>query len=164
MNKKYILNQEGAQRKMQRIAYEIWENNIDEKQIILAGIKENGIVIAKNIQQLLEHISSIQVQPITISLDKKMPQEIILNDYADFNDRVVIIVDDVSNSGKTMLYALKPFLEFHPKKIQTLVLVERTHKAFPINPDYVGLSVATTLQEHIHVEVDGDTVKGAWME
>jgi pyrimidine operon attenuation protein / uracil phosphoribosyltransferase len=82
----------------------------------------------------------------------------------DFNKKVVILVDDVANSGKTLTYALKPFLEFHPKKIQTLVLVERSHKVFPVQPDYVGLSVGTTLQEHIYVEVDGDEVKGAWLE
>jgi pyrimidine operon attenuation protein/uracil phosphoribosyltransferase len=78
--------------------------------------------------------------------------------------KVVILVDDVANSGKTLLYALKPFLSFHPRKIQTLVLVERTHKMFPVNSDYVGLSVATTLQENIIVEVSNGEVTGAWME
>ena len=82
----------------------------------------------------------------------------------ELNGKVVILVDDVSNSGRTLTYALKPFLQSHPKKIQTLVLVERRHTAFPVQPDYVGLSVATTLQEHIYVEVEGDDVVGAWME
>jgi pyrimidine operon attenuation protein / uracil phosphoribosyltransferase len=70
----------------------------------------------------------------------------------------------VANSGKTLLYSMKPFLEFHPKKIQALVLVERRHNAFPVKPDYVGLSIATTLQEHIYVEIEGERVKGAWLE
>ncbi|MET0243089.1 MAG: phosphoribosyltransferase family protein [Flavitalea sp.] len=80
------------------------------------------------------------------------------------DDKVIILVDDVANSGKTLLYALKPFLEFHPKKIQIVVLVGRTHKSFPIQPDYVGLSLSTTFQEHIFVEVNGERVTGAWME
>ncbi len=75
----------------------------------------------------------------------------------------VVVIDDVTNSGRTLLYALKPLLEFHPKSIQTLVMVERMHKLFPVNPDYVGLSVATTLQEHIQVEVEGDVVTGAYI-
>jgi pyrimidine operon attenuation protein/uracil phosphoribosyltransferase len=74
------------------------------------------------------------------------------------------LIDDVANSGKTLSFALKPFLEYQPKKIQTLVLVERSHKAFPVQPDYVGLSVATTIQEHIYVEVEGETVMGAYLE
>ena len=74
------------------------------------------------------------------------------------------LLDDVANSGKTLLYAMKPFLEQHPRKIEALVLVERSHKAYPIQPDYTGLSLATTLQDHIYVEVDGDLVRGAWLE
>ena len=101
---------------------------------------------------------------ITISLDKKNPKEVTLSRYPDFNNQVIIIIDDVSNSGKTLLYAIKPFLDLNPKKIQTLVLVERSHNAFPVKPDYVGLSVATTLQEHIYVEVEKGRVKGAWLE
>ncbi len=82
----------------------------------------------------------------------------------DFNDKVIIIIDDVANSGRTVLYALKPFLDFYPKKIQTLVLVERRHNSFPVRPDYIGLSVATTLQEHIFVEVDSEKVVGAYLQ
>jgi pyrimidine operon attenuation protein/uracil phosphoribosyltransferase len=77
---------------------------------------------------------------------------------------VIIVVDDVANSGKTMLYALQPFLRNQPKKIQTLALVDRTHKTFPVHTDYVGFALATTLQEHIFVEVSGEIVTGAWLE
>ena len=77
--------------------------------------------------------------------------------------QVIIVVDDVSNTGKTLLYAFKPFLQYQPKKIQTLVLVERSHKLFAVQPDYVGLSVATTLQEHISVETKDDEITGAWL-
>jgi pyrimidine operon attenuation protein/uracil phosphoribosyltransferase len=82
----------------------------------------------------------------------------------DFTNKVIILVDDVANSGKTLLYALKPFLAFHPKKIQMLVLVERSHNSFPVHPDYVGLSVSTTLQEHIYVEVEEGKIAGTYLQ
>ena len=163
-DKKYILSKEVVGKKLQRMAYEILENNIDEKEIILAGIRESGSVVAKMIQQMLGEISSIKTELITITLDKKEPTDVSLSKAFDFNWKVIILIDDVSNSGKTLLYALKPFVVSHPKKIQTLVLVERTHTSFPVRPDYVGLSIATTLQEHIFVEVKGEEVTGAYLQ
>src|SRR5262245_21303117 len=146
------------------MAFEILENNIDEKEIILAGIRESGSVVARVIQRILGEISSLKTELITITLDKKDPVDVSLSKTIDFNNKVIILIDDVSNSGKTLLYALKPFIISHPKKIQTLVLVERTHTSFPVRPDYVGLSVATTLQEHIFVEVKDDSVNGAYLQ
>lgn len=164
MARNYILDEGTVARKLERIAYEIVENNLDEQQIILAGIQENGSTIARNIQQMLQSISKISIELIDISLDKKRPGDIALSKTMDFTNKVIIVIDDVANSGKTMLYAIKPFLAFLPKKIQTLALVERTHKKYPVKTDYVGLSVATTLQEHIFVEVNGNVVTGAYME
>ena len=164
MEKNYILSTEAAEKKLRRMAYEILENNFGEKEVILAGIRESGSVIARNIQRLLEGIGQVRTELITISLDKKAPKEVTLSKKISINDRIVIVIDDVANSGKTPLYAMKPFLESHPKKIQALVLVERRHNAFPVKPDYVGLSIATTLQEHIYVEIEGEQVKGAWLE
>ena len=146
------------------MAYEILENNFGEKEFILAGIRENGSVIARNIQAQLKEISNLSIELLTINLDKNKPQVVTLDKQIDFRDKIILLIDDVSNSGRTLLYALKPFLETDLKKIQTLVLVERSHNTFPVKPDYVGLSVATTLQEHIFVEVEGDRVKGAWLE
>ncbi|HEX6849417.1 MAG TPA: phosphoribosyltransferase family protein [Chitinophagaceae bacterium] len=162
--KKYILSKEVVEKKLRRMAFEILENNIDEKEIILAGIRESGSVVAKVIRQMLGEISSIKTELITITLDKKTPSDVTLSKSIDFNEKVIILIDDVSNSGKTLLYALKPFVEFQPKKIQTLVLVERTHTSFPVRPDYVGLSIATTLLEHIFVEVKGEEVTGAYLK
>lgn len=161
--KKYILSREVVEKKLRRMAYEILENNIDEKEIILAGIRESGSVVARVIQNMLGEISSIKTELITITLDKKEPIDVSLSKSFDFNEKVIIVIDDVSNSGKTLLYALKPFIAFHPKKIQILVLVERTHTSFPVRPDYVGLSIATTIQEHIFVEVKGEEVTGAYL-
>jgi len=162
-NRKYILNKEVAAKKLQRMAYEILENNIDEKKIILAGIPENGSVIAKTIQKILGDISSLQTELISVSLDKRNPKEIVLSKQMDFNNEIIIVIDDVVSSGKTLLYSLKPFLDYQPKKIQTLVLVERSYKNFPVRPDYVGLSISTTLQEHIFVEVNDNEVTGAYL-
>ena len=163
-NKKYILSKEVVEKKLRRMAFEILENNIDEKEIILAGIRESGSVVAKVIQKMLGEISAIKTELITITLDKNEPTNVSLNKSYDFNGKVIVVIDDVSNSGKTLLYALKPFIVSHPKKIQTLVLVERTHTSFPVRPDYVGLSIATTLQEHIFVEVKGEVVMGAYLK
>ena len=160
----YILTEEVAEKKMRRMAYEILENNFGEKEFVLAGIRESGLVIARNIQSLLREIGEVSTELIGIALDKRMPDEVRLSKDIPLNDKVVIVIDDVANSGKTLLYALKPFLAFHPKKIQALVLVERRHNAFPVKPDYVGLSIATTLQEHIYVEVEGEHVKGAYLQ
>src|SRR5690349_5298113 len=136
--KNYILTQPVAGKKLRRMAYEILENNADEQQLILAGIKENGSVIARNIQRHLQDIAAdrLKTRLIEISLDKKRPGAVTISEALPFDDEVIIIIDDVAMSGKTLLYAMKPFLEFHPRKIESLVLVERSHKAFPVQPDY----------------------------
>jgi pyrimidine operon attenuation protein / uracil phosphoribosyltransferase len=162
--KNYILDQSVAEKKMRRMALEIIENNADEKELILAGVRESGSIVARCIQKMLAEISPVKTSLLTITLDKRQPGEVVLSQSADFNDKVIILIDDVANSGKTLLYALKPFLAYHPKKIQTLVLVERSHNSFPVHPDYAGISIATTLQEHIYVQVDEEKVLGAYLE
>jgi pyrimidine operon attenuation protein/uracil phosphoribosyltransferase len=162
--KNYILDRSTAEKKMRRMALEIIENNFDEKEIILAGIRESGGVVAKNIRRMIAENSDLKTELISVDLDKKNPKDIRLGKGVDFNNKVIILIDDVANTGKTLLYALKPLLDFYPKKIQTLVLVERKHNSFPVRPDYIGLSIATTLQEHIFVEVDEEKVLGAYME
>ena len=163
-DKKYILSKEVAAKKLRRLALEIIESNPDEKELILAGIRGSGTVVADCIQKNISALSSLNTKLITLTLDKKEPKEVELSEKIDFNNKVIILVDDVANSGKTMLYALKPFISFHPKKIQTLVLVERSHKQFPIHADYLGLSVASTMQEHIYVEVSDTEVLGAYLQ
>ncbi|MGZ5190560.1 MAG: phosphoribosyltransferase family protein [Flavisolibacter sp.] len=158
-----VLDKERINRKLRRMALEVAEQNIEEKQLVIAGIEGNGEIVAKCLAGDLKELAGMQTDSITIKLNKKNPMEVTFDRTIDFNDKVIIIVDDVANTGKTMLYALKPFLNAHPKKIQTLVLVERSHKMFPIQTDYVGLSITTTLQEHIEVEVEGETVVGAWL-
>lgn len=162
--KKYILDEAAAAVKMERMAYEIAEQlGSTDETIILAGVRDNGLVMAHTLARLIEKIAGIRSEIIDISLDKRQPGEVLVSPAIDVNDRVIIVVDDVVNSGKTSLYALKPFLESRPRQIQLLTLIERTHKTFPVKADYVGISLATTLQEHIYVEVSGDRVTGAYM-
>ena len=162
--KNYILEEKVINKKLRRMAFEIMENNPDAGELILVGIRENGSTIARNVQRLLAENSTIKTKLINLSLDKRHPTTILLDDSIDFNSKNIILIDDVSNSGKTMMYALKPFLESFPAKIETLVLVERTHKLFPVKSDYVGISLATTFQDHIYVEVDGERITGAYIE
>ncbi|MDP4284415.1 MAG: phosphoribosyltransferase family protein [Bacteroidota bacterium] len=157
----FIMSKEIAYRKIQRIAYEITEHNINEKQIIIAGIKKNGLIIANILHGFLKEIFKGEIIVIGINLNKKDPKNASVSDEIDFENKIVIITDDVVNSGRTLLYALKPFLDFYPKKIQTLVLVERSHKEFPVTPDYVGLSISTALSEKIIVETEGGEILGA---
>ena len=162
--KKYILSKEAAEKKLRRMALQVAEQNYDEPQLVLIGIKENGLVIARKISGYLQEVYNGEIIVIELSLNKKKPADVTLNPVFDVNGKAVLLIDDVANSGSTMLYALKPLLETYPKKIQTLALVERTHKSFPIDVDYVGLSISTTLDEHINVEVEGSEVGGAWVE
>lgn len=143
------------------MAYEIVEQNVNEKQIILAGIKQNGSVIATALYQFLKEIFKGEIKIIEIKIDKKDPKNISLSEKIDFDNKVILVVDDVANSGKTLLYALRPFLDFYPKKIQTLVLVERSYKEFPVSPDYVGLSVSTASTEKIIVAVSKGKIERA---
>ena len=157
----FILTKEIAYNKMQRMAYEIIEKNFGEKEIIIAGIKQNGLIIANILYDYLKPVFKGELKVLEISLDKKAPKNISLSEEMNFDDKVVIITDDVSNSGRTLLYAVKPFLDFYPKKIQTLVLVERSYQLFPLSPDYVGMSIATALSEKIIVEIEGKEITGA---
>jgi pyrimidine operon attenuation protein/uracil phosphoribosyltransferase len=159
-----ILSKEIAQKKLRRMAMEVAERNHDKDSLILIGIKENGMVIAQKIAGYLKEVFKGSIQLVSLSMDKKNPAEIILSEWPDFNAATVILIDDVANSGRTMLYALKPLLEQYPKSIQTLALVERTHKQFPVQVDYVGHSVSTTQDEMIIVEVSGGEVEGAFFD
>ncbi|MFT3901862.1 MAG: phosphoribosyltransferase family protein [Niabella sp.] len=162
--KNYILTGEVIEKKLQRLALEVVEQNIEEKEITLVGIAPYGVVMAKIVQELIQKWSSISTKLITLKIDKVTPGEVELDASLDIKGKVVVVVDDVTNSGKTLLYSMKPFLEHHPKKVQIMVLVERSHKAYPVSADYKGISLATTLQEHIFVEVEGDKITGAYMK
>ena len=161
--KNCVLDAEAIDRKIRRMALEVAEQNIEEKELIIAGIAGNGEVVADYITEELRKILSVNITCLVVRLNKKEPNLVECDPSVSLDNKVAIIVDDVANTGKTMMYALKPFLNASPKKIQTLVLVERSHKMFPVQTDYAGLSITTTLQEHITVETEGGKILGAWL-
>jgi pyrimidine operon attenuation protein/uracil phosphoribosyltransferase len=157
MKKIKILTGEEILQKTRRIAYQIVEDNYDESELILIGIKPNGFEYAGQLKKEIEAIDGIKVVLLELTLNKAKPlQDAIALDLGKktLNDKTIIVVDDVANTGKTLYYALKPIMEFSPKKVQAAVLVDRQHKLFPVSPDFVGLSLSTTMQEHILVEFD----------
>lgn len=153
--KTLVLDKKKVEQKIDRIAYEIYENNHDEKEIIMAGIDGNGYVLAEKLSKRLQDLSPIKVNLVKITIDKEanMPgQPVCSLTEKDFKNKVIVLVDDVLNSGKTLIYAAKYFLTTPVKRLRTVVLVDRDHKRFPIKADYIGLSLGTTLKEHISVE------------
>lgn len=161
--KNVILTQDIIQKKLERIAYEIYEHNSDEQELILAGIWDRGVIMAQKIATILQKIAPFRIRLIELHLDKQHPLEVKLSEEMDFNGKVIVLIDDVANSGRTMLYALKPFLQYLPRKIQTAVLVDRRHKSFPLSVDFVGYSLATTLQDMVMVDVEGEEIRSAYL-
>ncbi|MGE7775090.1 phosphoribosyltransferase family protein [Chitinophaga sp. NPDC101104] len=162
-NRNVILTGEVIEKKIERIAYEIYEHNYDEPSIILAGIWDRGSLITQKIADHLRRIAPFDVEVMEIRLDKLSPGEVTLSKTADFTGKVIVVIDDVANSGRTMLYAIKPFLAYLPKKIQTAVLVDRRHKSFPLSVDFVGYSLATTPQNMVMVDVEGEEIASAYL-
>jgi pyrimidine operon attenuation protein/uracil phosphoribosyltransferase len=135
------------------MAYEILERNYDAKEIVLVGLQERGYSVAEVLQAQIQLISKIKTRLIALEIDKENPIDCKLTDSAGLDGKIILIVDDVVNSGRTLMYALNPFLNILAAKIQIAVMVDRSHKDYPIVPDFIGMSISTTLQEHIQLEV-----------
>jgi len=151
-----LLNQKQIQQKIKRLAIEILEHNYKEKEIILAGINNNGMAFAQLLYEQLKSLTKAQIKLTKISLSPANPLEKDIEiemPLAKMVNKVIIIVDDVANTGRTIFYATKPLLTILPKKVEVAVLVDRKHKSFPIKVDYVGLSLATTMRENIEVKI-----------
>ena len=157
LNSMRILDQKKIKQKIKRLAIEIIENNYNEKEIIIAGINNNGHGFAKLILRQLRKLSAdIKFTTARVTLDpaKPLSTEVTMSiPPADYKGKVVILIDDVANTGRTTFFAFKPFMEVLTKKIEVAVLVNRKHKLFPIKVDYVGVSLATTLKENIEVRL-----------
>ena len=152
MNVAEILNSKQIQQKLNRLTYEVLEHNFNEKELLIAGIEGNGYILAKRVTDSLKKITKQKITLGKITIDKKNPLATdpkIDFTEKDYKNKTVILVDDVLNSGKTLIYGVKIFLDKPVKKINTLVLVDRSHTQFPVKADFVGLSLSTTLQEHI---------------
>lgn len=158
-----VLNASSADKKIRRMALEIAERNEGVTEIIIIGIKENGIFLAKKIEEYLQPNFAGQLKTIALTINKNNPNEVILSEDVILKKKLILLVDDVANSGKTMLYSIRPLLLKFPSQIQTLALVERTHKMFPLALNYVGLSVSTTKEETIVVNVQNGKIESAFL-
>ena len=157
-DKTVLLNKDQIEAKINRMVHEIHEMCFAEEEIIFCGITPgNGSIISDRIVKKLTSISTIKIKKVTIEINKSNPLAEKINCVLrseEYANKTVVIVDDVSNSGKTLMYAAKYFLESPIKAIRPLVLVDRNHSVYPIKPSFVGLTVSTTLQDHIHVEMN----------
>jgi pyrimidine operon attenuation protein/uracil phosphoribosyltransferase len=155
MKKIKILDSQQIDQKLNRLAYQVYESNFKEKELLIVGIEGNGYKLAQRIVAILETISNMKINIGKIKLDKDKPW---LKDPSidftekDFENKSIILVDDVLNSGKTLMYAVKLFLNKPVKQLNTLILVDRSHTRFPVKADFVGLSLSTTLQERIDTD------------
>lgn len=159
--KNLILDNNQVRQKIKRIAYEIVEHNFTEKEVILAGIWLQGYKVAEIIKSELDKIADFSITLLKIELDKDLPtqSDILLDkDISIVENKVVIIVDDVLNTGRTMAYSLKPFLNLKVKKIETASLVNRSHTAFPLSSTYTGYELSTTINNHVLVEIKSNKV------
>lgn len=156
MNQNLILNPVQINHKIKRIAYQIYETFSNEKEVVIAGINGNGYVFAKEIAKVVQEISPIKILLCEIKINKKKPMDKIETSLTteEYKDKSVILVDDVLHSGTTLVYGVKHFLEVPLKKLKTAVLVDRNHKKYPIKVDFKGLSLSTSLQEHVSVSFD----------
>jgi len=155
MAKTKILDNTQISHKLNRMAYEVYEKNYGEKELLIVGIEGNGYKVAERLTEILTKISSIKINLSKIKLDKENPwskEPIISFTEKDYINKSVVIVDDVLNSGKTVMYAVKPFLNKSLKRLNVLVLVDRSHSRYPVKADFVGLSLSTTMQEHIEAD------------
>jgi pyrimidine operon attenuation protein/uracil phosphoribosyltransferase len=148
-----ILNHQEIQHKIKRISYQIYETFVDEKEIIIAGVSKSGFVLAEKICDELKKISDLNITLCEVNINKQNPQEQITTSIPSdqYSNKGLILVDDVLNSGTTLIYGVKHFLEVPLSKFKTAVLVDRNHKKYPVKADFKGLSLSTSLQEHIQV-------------
>ncbi|MHB0756082.1 phosphoribosyltransferase domain-containing protein [Polaribacter sp. M15] len=149
-----ILNTNQINQKIRRIAYQIYETNSNEKEVIIAGIVGNGYVLSEKLVKILNEISTLKVTLCEVKINKKKPLEAISTSLKveDYKNKSLVLVDDVLNSGTTLIYGVKHFLEVPLKKFKTAVLVNRNHKKYPVKADFKGVSLSTSIKEHVQVD------------
>lgn len=166
MKKNLIINKESIQFKLKRLAYQILEDNYAEKEIELIGIEKSGESLAKHLKKEIQKIQKIDINIHLLNINKKNPLAkpiTVSTDVQELENKSIIIVDDVVNTGKTSFYAFKPLLEINAKSVKMAVLVDRRHKKYPVYSDYVGNKLTTTLQEYISVEFEEDVPVGVYL-
>ena len=156
MSQNIILNNQEIEHKIKRIAYQIYETFVDETEIVIAGIASNGFVFAKKITAELEQISTLKVTLCEVFINKQNTNSPITTSLSkeQYENKGLVLVDDVLNSGTTLIYGVKHFLDVPLKKLKTAVLVDRNHKKYPVKADFKGISLSTSLLEHVQVVFD----------
>ena len=151
-----ILNHQEIEHKIKRIAYQIFETFVDEKEIIIAGIDSNGYIFAEKIAENFQQISTIKVTLCKISINKKNVFDAIETSINEsmYKNKAIVLLDDVLNSGNTLMYSVKHFLNVPLIKLKTAVLIDRNHKKFPVKVDFKGISLSTSSSEHVTVVFD----------
>ncbi|MFB9052877.1 phosphoribosyltransferase family protein [Formosa undariae] len=154
--KNIILTHDEINHKIKRIAYQIYESNVYEEEVILAGIDSNGYILAKKLKAVLSKISPIKPVLCKVSIDKKNPRNDIKTSLAveDYKDKSIVLIDDVLNSGTALIYGVRFFLDVPLKQFKTAVLVNRNHKKYPVKADFKGISLSTSLNNHVTVDFD----------
>lgn len=149
-----ILDNQQIENKIKRIAYQIYESNVDETDLILAGISSSGFLFAKRLKAVLEKISDLKIQLCEVEIDKKNPLNGVKTSLksSEYINKSIVLTDDVLNSGTTLIYGVKHFLEVPLKQFKTAVLVDRSHKKFPVKADFKGISLSTSLNEMVQVQ------------
>ena len=155
-----VLDQDQILRICNRFAFQILENSIDSDVIHIIGIKEKGFDIAKIVERELKSITKKNISLSSIKIDKKNPKDSVLSD-SNLNKNIdtIFLIDDVLNTGKTLIYSLSFLLKFNFKSIKTLVLIDRNHKQFPIKVDYNGISLSTNINDNIKLLNDNKKLK-----
>ncbi len=156
-----VLNQQQINQKIERISYEIYENTFEEEEIFVAGISGNGFLLAERIISKLTEISDQKIRLFEVCLNKENPldHEISLSvDDNDLSTSTVIIIDDVINSGRTMIHAVRRILDNKLNVLKVATLVNRTHRRYPVKADFVGLNISTTLKDNIVVELGANEI------
>lgn len=151
--KTMILDKEQIANKLKRIAFQIYEANVSESEVVIAGIKENGYLFAKKLKSVVEKISPIKVTLCEVFIDKKNPTSLVETSLSpeQYRNKSLLLVDDVLHSGTTLIYGVKHFLNEPLKQFKTAVLVDRNHKKYPIKADFKGISLSTSLNENVVV-------------
>lgn len=154
MSKSIILTDQEIQHKIRRIAFQVYESNSKNKELIIAGISKNGFVLAQQLKKVLDEVSELNSTLCEVLVDKENPLKEVTTslEVKDYKSKSLVLVDDVLNSGTTLMYAIKHFLEVPLKQFKTAVLVNRNHKKYPVKADFKGISLSTSLQEHVTVE------------
>ena len=155
-----VLDEDQILRICNRFAFQILENSIDSDVIHIIGIKEKGFDIAKIVERELKSITKKNISLSSIKIDKKNPKDSVLSDSnLNKNINTIFLIDDVLNTGKTLIYSLSFLLKFNFKSIKTLVLIDRNHKQFPIKVDYKGISLSTNINDNIKLLNDNKKLK-----